>query len=74
MYIVQFAFNKIERLHSVAYYLIKNSTKDVFWKCSTKDVFSKWSLFFNVTGLQFRIPSLTKNTPRKIFPESVLNT
>ena len=80
MYVVDFPFNKIARLNSSAYYWIKKLHYRCFSEkciqrreCSnistiSKKTFTRRSLFSNVTRLQFRVSSLAKNTPSKMFP------
>ena len=36
MCLVDFGFNKIARLHSAAYYWIKNHTTNAFWRSTPK--------------------------------------
>ena len=80
MYVIDLTFNKFARLNSSAYYWIKTLHYRCFSEkciqrreCSnistiSKKTFTRRSLFSNATRLQFRVSSLTKNTPSKMFP------
>ena len=49
MYVIEFTFNKIFRLHSTAYYRIKNSTTD-----TSLEVLRKEKIFRNCFENEFR--------------------
>ena len=76
MCVVEFPFNKIARLHSAAYYQIKNcTTSDAFPRSAQKRKnvltfreFQKDVPFLKLYRSTFQNSRLKKNTPRKMFP------